>query len=83
MSAYNYTSLSPLKAFIGVHEFNIICLSETYLDSSVAPLDDNLEISGYGLVRFDHSSNNKRGGVYAIKNFCYCEFLTSNTYMNA
>ena len=34
-----------------------------YLDSSVAPDDDNLEISGYSLVRSDHPSNNKRGGV--------------------
>ena len=63
MSVYNYTKLSSLKAFIAVHKFDIICLSETYLDSSVAPDDDNLEISGYSLVRSDHPSNNKRGGV--------------------
>ena len=70
MSAYNYTKLSSLKAFIAVHKFDIICLSETYLDSSVAPDDDNLEISGYSLVRSDHPSNNKRGGVCVYyKNF--------------
>ena len=63
MSAYSYTKLSSLKAFIAVHKFDIICLSETYLDSSVAPDDDNLEISGYSLVRSDHPSNNKPGGV--------------------
>ena len=63
MSAYNYTKLSSLKAFIAVHKFDIICLSETYLDSSVVPDDDNLEISGYSLIRSDHSSNNKRGRV--------------------
>ena len=57
MSAYSYTKLSSLKAFIAVHKFDIICLSETYLDSSVAPDDDNLEISGYSLVRSDHPSN--------------------------
>ena len=39
VSAYNYTKLSSLKAFIAVHKFDIICLSETYLDSSVAPDD--------------------------------------------
>ena len=61
--AYNYTKLSSLKAFIAVHKFDIICLSETYLDSSGAPDDDNLLISGYSLVRSDHPSNNKRGGV--------------------
>ena len=41
-----------------------------YLDSSIAPDDDNLEISGYSLVRSDHPSNNKRGGVCVYyKNF--------------
>ena len=70
VSDYNYTKLSSLKAFVAVHKFDIICLSETYLDSSVAPDDDNLEISGYSLVRSDHPSNNKCGGVCVYyKNF--------------
>ena len=44
-------------------KFDIICLSETYLDSNTPLNDDNLEISGYMLVRSDHPSNTKRGGV--------------------
>ena len=85
VSAYNYTKLSSLKAFIAVHKFDIICLSETYLDSSNEPDDDNLEISGYSLVQSDYPSNNKRRGVgvYYKNFFCHCEFLTSKTYMNA
>ena len=64
VSAYNYTKLSSLKAFMAVHKFDIICLSETYLDSSLAPDDKNLIISA------NHSSNNKRGGVCVYhKNF--------------
>ena len=55
--------LSSLKVFTALHKFDIICLSETYLDSSIAIDDDNLEISRYSLVRSDHPSNNKRGGV--------------------
>ena len=70
VSAYNCTKLSSLKAFTAVHKFDIICLSETYLDSSIAPDDGNLEISGYSLVRSDHPSNKKRGGVCIYyKNF--------------
>ena len=42
---------------------DIICLSETYLDSSIQSDNDNLEIPGYNLVRSDYPSNNKRGGV--------------------
>ena len=41
VSAYNYTKLSSLKAFIAVYKFDIVCLSETHLDSSIAPDDEN------------------------------------------
>ena len=46
-----------------LHKFDIMYLSETYLDSNTPLDDDNLEISGYMLVRSDHPSNTKRGGV--------------------
>ena len=53
---------------MSVHKFGIICLSETYLDSSVD--DESLEISGYYLIRSDHPSNKKRGGICIYyKNF--------------
>ena len=65
MSAYNYIKLFSLKVFTAVHKFDIICLSQTYLDSSI------VEISGYSLVKSDHPSNNKRGGVCV----CYKKFL--------
>ena len=38
-------------------------MSETYLDPSVPLHDVNLEIQGYELVRSDHPSQHKRGGV--------------------
>ena len=40
-----------------------ICLSETYLDSSISSDNDNLEIPGYDLFRAAHLSNTKRDGV--------------------
>ena len=55
--------MSLLKAYIAIHKFDIICLSETYLDSSTTSLDENVAISGYNLIRSDHPSNSKRGGV--------------------
>ena len=36
-------------------------MPETYLDSSID--DENLEISGYYLIRSDHPSNKKCGGI--------------------
>ena len=80
VSACNYTKLFFLKAFIAVHKSDIVCLSETYLDSSVAPPDDgNLEISGYSLVRSDPPSTIIAELEYTIKTFCHCKFLAFNT----
>ena len=41
----------------------IICISETYLDSSVPTDGRDILINGCNLIWADHSSNNKRGGV--------------------
>ena len=60
---HDYHKFFLLKAYISVYKFDIICLSETYLDSTVLLDDDNLVISGYNLIRSDHSSHTKRGGV--------------------
>ena len=57
-----YKKVSLLSAFISVHKLDIICLSETYLNSETSPDDDNLEIPGYNSIRKDHTSNTKRGG---------------------
>ena len=57
--AHNFAKLSLLRAYMSVHKFDIICLSETYLDSSID--DENLA---------DHPSNKKRGGICIYyKNF--------------
>ena len=62
--AYNYNKLFLLRACIAVHKFDVICSSETSLDSTVTSGDENLEIAGYNLVRSDHPANTKGGGVY-------------------
>ena len=63
IAAHNFAKLVLLKAYNSVHKFDIICLSETYLDSNILLDDSNLKIPGYNLVRSDHPSNKKRGGV--------------------
>ena len=63
ISAHMFTKVSLLLACIPVHKFNIICLSETYLNSGISSDEKNLEIPGYNLVREDHLSNSKHGGV--------------------
>ena len=61
--AHNFIKLSLLCAYISINNLDIICLSETYLDSSVSSNDGNLEVPGYTLVRADNPNNIKRGGV--------------------
>ena len=63
ITAHNYAKLSLLTAYNLVHSFDIICLSETYLNSETPPNDTRLELPGYNLFRSDHPSSNKRGGV--------------------
>ena len=46
-----------------IYKRDILCISETYLDSSVSLDDTTLSLPGYNLVRSDHPSNIKRGGV--------------------
>ena len=63
LSAYNHAKIFLLKAYIAIHSFDIIYIFETYPDSNTLPDDNNLEISGYNLIRPDHPSNNQREGI--------------------
>ena len=56
ISAHDYSKLFLLKAYIILHKFDVICLSETYLDSTI-PNDDN-KLQSPVL-----DGNTKRGGV--------------------
>ena len=71
IAAHNFFKVALLKAYLSVHEMDIICLSETYIVSSLPVDDDNLQISGCSSVRADHPSNMKRRRVL----ICYNNFL--------
>ena len=55
--------ISHLEAYNAIHQHGFICISETFFDSSVTEGDKNIELNGYNLIRADHPSNTKRGGV--------------------
>ena len=60
----------------------IICLSETYLDSSVPIDDDNLQIPGYNYSRADHPFNTKdRGILIYYENFLLIKLVDTSIYM--
>ena len=52
-------------SYDAIHRFDIICLSETYLDTSYHSDDDQLASPEYNLIRADNS-NNIRGAVCII-----------------
>ena len=56
-----FVKVPLIEAFITTHNFNIVCLSETFLDSTIPHNDEN--INGYSLLRVDYPNNIKRGGV--------------------
>ena len=54
---------SSIAAYNSIHKYDFICISESYLDSSVLAVGRDISINGYNLVRAHHPSNNTRGGV--------------------
>ena len=60
---------SLIEAYNSIHNYDFICISKTYLDSSVSLDDKDIAIEGYNTVCADHPSNHKKV-VYAfiIKN---------------
>ena len=65
--------------------YDIVCLSETYLNHNTFFDDSNLQIPGYELIRVDQPSNQKRGGnlLYNINNISYLkECLNFNLSVN-
>ena len=63
ISTHNYVKLSMLEAYNALHNYDIICISETFLNSSHLNNDPTLKLQGYELIRSDHPSNTPRGGV--------------------
>ena len=63
LAAHNFTKVSLLQAWCVTHDYDIICLTETFPDSSISNDDERINFKGYNLLRADHPSNKKRGGV--------------------
>ena len=58
-AAHDFVKMSLIEPFIKTHNFNFICLSETFLDSSTGISDVRININSYSLLRADHPSYTK------------------------
>ena len=63
LAAHDFVKMPLIEAFIKTRNFDIICLSETFLDSSIDISDIRININGYSFLRADHPNNIIRGGV--------------------
>ena len=59
LAAHIFSKVSLLQAISVSKKYDLICLSETFLDQSIDSLDERITIEGYNLLRADHPSNKK------------------------
>ena len=59
--AHKKTSL--LAAYNSVYRYDIICISENFLDSTISDDNNIFHNEGYNLIRADHLDNIERGAV--------------------
>ena len=62
IAAHNFSKLSLLEAYNVQQKFDMVCLSETFLDSSIPINDERLNMKGYKLIRADNPSSGV--GIY-------------------
>ena len=63
LTAHYSIKISLLQAYVTQHNYDIICLQETFLNSSTDSSDTRIYIDGYSLISSDHLSDLKRRGV--------------------
>ena len=56
--AQNVSKISQTEAYYSLFSHNNICISESYIDSTILE-DKSFHLSGYNLLRADHPNNSK------------------------
>ena len=70
LTAHDSTKISLLQAYITQHNYDVICLTETFLNSILRD-DNRITINGYNLIRSNHPGDSKKVGV----RICYKEHI--------
>ena len=63
LATHGFVEMPLIKALITVLSFDFICLSQTFLDSSIDVSDIRININDYPLTRADHPHNSNCGGI--------------------
>ena len=64
IAAQNFVKLSQVKVHNPLHSYDLICLSETWLDSATSIDSNDFSLKGYNLHRVDDPVNVRKGGVF-------------------
>ena len=70
IAAHDFAKISLIQSHALFYNIDIIFLSEKFLDSSIEANNPKLNIPGYTLLRSDHPSNIKGGGVCMFYKDC-------------
>ena len=54
LAAHDFIKVPLIEVFISTDNYNILCLSETFLYSTIDLNDENINIDGYSIFRADH-----------------------------
>ena len=73
---------SLIEAYKTSYKYDFICISEIYLDSTVAADYKDLAIEGYNLVRAVHPNDLKKGGVCIYYNKSLAIELINVNYLS-
>ena len=60
LTAPDSIKISLLQPYVLQHNYDIICLSETFLNSCIESNDGRISIDGYNLIKSDHPNDSKR-----------------------
>ena len=78
----NFQKLALLQGYISSNKVDILCLSETFLNSDISCDDNNLQLPGFNLIKADHPSNIIRGGTCVYyQNFLHLKVINIH-YLN-
>ena len=58
---HNFQKITVIDSFVPMHKFDIICISETFLNNT--DKNNDLNLNGYSFLRVDYPSNPKNGGI--------------------
>ena len=80
IAAHDFVKMPLIEAYVTFYNYDIICLSETFLNSEINNDDSRLNISGYNLLRADHPTDTKRGGVLYLLTKTIYQLLEETTF---